>query len=77
MWQEKDSKLIKTFQFKDFSEAFGWMARVALAAEKLNHHPEWTNIYNRVEVRLSTHDAGDTVTDKDRKLAEIMDKLYT
>ena len=76
MWQEKDNKLIKTFQFKDFNEAFGWMTRAALAAEKMNHHPEWTNIYNRVEVKLSTHDAGDIVTDRDRKLAEIMDKLY-
>jgi 4a-hydroxytetrahydrobiopterin dehydratase len=76
MWQEKDNKLTKTFQFKNFSEAFGWMARVALAAEKMDHHPEWTNVYNRVEVKLSTHDAGDIVTDKDRKLSEIMDKLY-
>jgi 4a-hydroxytetrahydrobiopterin dehydratase len=75
MWEEKDNRLYKKFQFKDFSEAFGWMARVALAAEKMNHHPEWTNIYNQVDVKLYTHDAGDVVTERDHKLAAIMDRL--
>jgi 4a-hydroxytetrahydrobiopterin dehydratase len=75
MWEEKNNTLQKNFLFKDFSEAFGWMARVALAAEKMNHHPEWTNVYNKVSVKLYTHDAGDTVTDRDRKLAKIMDQL--
>lgn len=75
MWKEEDNQLKKTFKFKDFSEAFAFMMRVALIAEKMNHHPEWKNVYNTVEVSLSTHDAGNTVTDKDRKLAEAIDKL--
>ena len=75
MWQEKDNTLYKKFEFKNFSEAFAFMTRVALAAEKMDHHPLWTNVYNKVEVWLNTHDAGDTVTDKDRKLAKIIDSL--
>ncbi len=62
----------KTFRFKDFNAAFGWMTRVALAAEKLDHHPEWFNVYNRVEVVLATHDA-DGVTELDVELARVMD----
>ena len=64
----------KKFVFADFNEAFGFMARVALAAEKLDHHPEWSNVYKTVEVTLSTHDAGG-VTELDVKLAEAMDKF--
>ena len=75
MWTEANNKLKKTFQFKDFSEAFAFMTRVALAAEKMDHHPNWSNVYNRVEIELSTHDAGNVVTDKDRKLAALIDKL--
>lgn len=75
MWKEKNNKLYKKFEFKDFSEAFAFMSRVALAAEKMNHHPKWTNEYNKVEMWLSTHDAGDVVTDKDHKLAEKIDKF--
>ena len=75
MWTEKDNSLYQKFKFKDFSEAFAFMTRVALAAEKMDHHPLWTNVYNTVEVWLSTHDAGDIVTEKDRKLAAIIDKL--
>ncbi len=75
MWQEKNNTLYKEIKFKDFSEAFAFMTRVALAAEKMDHHPKWTNEYNKVEMWLSTHDAGDTVTEKDRKLAEIVDGL--
>ena len=75
MWQESNNKLYRKFEFKDFSEAFAFMTRVALAAEKMNHHPLWTNVWNTVEVWLSTHDAGDIVTDKDRKLAAAIDKL--
>ncbi|MEK6783015.1 MAG: 4a-hydroxytetrahydrobiopterin dehydratase [Bacteroidota bacterium] len=75
MWEEKNNRLIKTFQFKDFIEAFGFMSKVAMLAEKMNHHPLWTNVYNRVSFELSTHDAGDVVTDKDRKLAKEIDKL--
>jgi 4a-hydroxytetrahydrobiopterin dehydratase len=62
------------FSFKDFNEAFGFMARAALIAEKLDHHPEWFNVYNRVEVTLATHDAGG-VTERDIKLAEAMNQL--
>ena len=75
MWQQKDNKLYKKFEFKDFSEAFSFMTRVALAAEKMDHHPKWTNEYNKLEMRLSTHDAGDIVTEKDKKLAKIIDQL--
>ncbi len=63
--------IVRNFAFKNFSEAFGFMARVALAAEKLDHHPEWSNVYNKVDVRLTTHDAGG-LTDLDFKLARKM-----
>ncbi|MBI3502934.1 MAG: 4a-hydroxytetrahydrobiopterin dehydratase [Bacteroidetes bacterium] len=76
MWKEENNSLKKTFRFKNFSEAFAFMARVALLAEKMNHHPDWRNVYNTVEISLSTHDAGDSVTDKDRKLAEAIDALF-
>ena len=76
MWKEEDNKLKKSFQFKDFTEAFAFMTKVALAAEKMNHHPWWSNVYNQVNIELNTHDAGNTVTDKDRKLAEKIDKFY-
>jgi 4a-hydroxytetrahydrobiopterin dehydratase len=75
MWTEENNSLSKKFVFNDFSEAFAFMTRVAMAAEKMDHHPLWTNVYNKVEIYLSTHDAGDIVTDKDRKLAAIIDKL--
>ncbi len=74
-WEESNNKLYKKFQFKNFSEAFAFMTRVALAAEKMDHHPEWKNVWNTVEVWLSTHDAGDIVTDKDKKLAAKIDSL--
>ena len=73
MWKEKSNKLHEKFEFKDFSEAFAFMTRVALAAEKMDHHPKWTNEYNKVEMWLSTHDAGDVITEKDKKLAKIID----
>ena len=75
MWKEENNKIYKKFEFKDFSEAFAFMTRVALAAEKMDHHPLWTNVYNKVEIWLNTHDAGDVVTDKDRKLAKLIDAL--
>lgn len=75
MWKEENDKLQRSFQFKDFSEAFAFMARVALVAEKMDHHPEWSNVYNKVEIKLSTHDAGDKVTEKDRKLAKAIDGI--
>jgi 4a-hydroxytetrahydrobiopterin dehydratase len=75
MWRKKNNALYKKFEFKDFSQAFAFMTRVALAAEKMDHHPTWTNTYNKVEISLNTHDAGDIVTDKDKKLAKIIDGL--
>ena len=75
MWKEENNSLNRTFEFKNFSEAFAFMTRVALEAEKMNHHPTWTNTWNKVEIKLNTHDAGDKVTDKDRKLAERIDSL--
>lgn len=75
MWKEEDNKLKKTFEFADFKEAFGFMTKVAIVAEKMNHHPNWSNVYNTVSFELNTHDAGDVVTDKDKKLAEEIDKL--
>jgi len=77
MWTEKDNKLMRVFTFENFSEAFGFMTRVALAAEQLNHHPYWINVWNRVEIYLSTHDAGDIVTNRDYMLAEAIDKIYS
>jgi len=75
MWIEKDNKLTKTFLFKNFSEAFAFMTQVALLAEKQNHHPYWVNVWNKVEIELTTHDANNTVTQKDRTLATSIDKL--
>lgn len=76
MWNESDNALRRTFQFKDFSAAFSFMTRVALVAEKMNHHPLWTNVYNKVDIVLNTHDAGNTVTGKDRNLASAIDKIF-
>lgn len=75
MWKEENNTLSRTFEFKDFKDAFSFMTRVALVAEKMDHHPNWSNTYNKVDIKLSTHDSGDVVTDKDRKLAEEIDKL--
>jgi 4a-hydroxytetrahydrobiopterin dehydratase len=74
-WIEKENSLQKTFTFDDFGAAIAWMVKAATVIEKMNHHPEWYNIYNKVHVVLRTHDAGNTVTYKDRKLAELLDKL--
>ena len=71
-WEVEDEKLQKIFKFSNFVEAFGFMTRIALEAEKINHHPEWTNVYNTVSVKLSTHDV-DGITDYDIKLAKIID----
>lgn len=72
-WELKDGKLQKSFKFSNFIEAFGFMTRIALEAEKINHHPEWSNVYNTVTVKLSTHDTGG-ITDYDIKLANIIDR---
>lgn len=74
-WREEQNELVREFQFRDFSEAFAFMTQVAIAAEKMNHHPWWSNVWNKVEVRLSTHDAGNVVTDKDRQLAAEIDRI--
>jgi len=76
MWQNKDRALYRQFEFKDFKRAFAFMAAVAEAAEAQEHHPKWLNEYNKVEIWLSTHDAGDTITGKDRKLAGAIDDIY-
>jgi 4a-hydroxytetrahydrobiopterin dehydratase len=75
-WSEVDGRdaISRKFTFKDFNEAFGFMARAALIAEKLDHHPEWFNVYNTVEVTLATHDAGG-VTERDLELAQEMNRL--
>lgn len=75
MWKEENNKLVKSFVFKDFTEAFGFMTKVAIVAEKMNHHPTWTNTWNTVKFELSTHDAGNIVTELDRTLAKAIDTL--
>lgn len=75
MWKEEDNQLKRTFQFNNFVEAFGFMSQVALLAEKMDHHPNWSNVYNQVTIELSTHDQGNIVTDRDRKLAAAIDEL--
>ncbi len=75
MWKEIDNTLHKKFEFKNFSEAFAFMTRVALAAEKMDHHPKWMNEYNKLEIWLSSHDAGNKVTERDHKLSKIIDTL--
>lgn len=75
MWQEKDNKLVREFRFKDFQEAFTFMVRVAFIAEKMNHHPDWYNVYNYVRIELTTHDNGHMVTSKDRQFAMEIDLI--
>jgi len=74
-WSGDSAALVKRFRFADFKAAMGFMVRVGFEAEAMNHHPEWTNVYNRVEVRLNTHDAGGQVTAKDVELARRMDVI--
>ena len=76
MWQEQDNKLKRSFTFKDFKEAFSFMTKVAEIVDKMDHHPFWTNMYNKVTFELNTHDAGDIVTDKDKKLAAAIDQIF-
>jgi 4a-hydroxytetrahydrobiopterin dehydratase len=75
MWTEENNRLKKTFRFKDFQEAFAFMTRVAFLAEKYEHHPNWSNVYNTVTIELTTHDAGNVVTEKDHKLAAAIDAI--
>jgi 4a-hydroxytetrahydrobiopterin dehydratase len=73
MWKEENNRLKRTFVFRDFTEAFSFMQRVAVQAERMNHHPHWCNTWNTVTIELSTHDAGNVVTEKDHQLAEAID----
>ncbi len=73
MWKEENNQLCKTFTFPTFMEAFDFMSMVALIAEEMNHHPWWSNVYNKVEIKLSTHDAGNTITALDYELAKKID----
>ena len=74
-WKEEDNKLKRSFTFENFIDAFAFMTKVAILAEKHNHHPWWSNVYNTVNIELCTHDAGNIVSEKDRKLALDIDKL--
>ena len=76
MWQETNNQLKCSFKFKNFIDAFAFMTKVAFAAEKLSHHPNWSNVYNKVDITLFTHDANDSITEKDRKLSKMIDKIY-
>ncbi len=76
MWQEEDNKLKKSFTFDDFTTAFAFMTKVAATVDEFDHHPWWSNVYNKVTFELTTHDAGDKVTDKDRKLATAIDQIF-
>jgi 4a-hydroxytetrahydrobiopterin dehydratase len=75
MWIERNNQLYKKFVFENFIEAFGFMTQVALLAERMNHHPYWTNVYNTVEIYLATHSAGNVITEKDIQMAEAIDRL--
>ena len=75
MWTEEDNKLKRQFTFKDFKQAMAFMNEVAEAAEELNHHPWWSNVYNKVNIELTTHDAGNTVTSRDHSLARRIDAI--
>jgi 4a-hydroxytetrahydrobiopterin dehydratase len=77
MWQEKDNALVREWVFKDFNEAFGFLTRVALLSDKMDHHPEIWNVYNKVRLKLTTHDAGNRVTDRDRKMAAEIDTWFS
>ncbi len=75
-WTEVNNSLNRIFEFKDFIEAWAFMNKVALIAEKMNHHPEWSNVYNKVEIKLTTHDEGNIITNNDRELASKISHVY-
>jgi 4a-hydroxytetrahydrobiopterin dehydratase len=77
MWKEENNQLKRSFQFTNFIEAFAFMTKVAFVAEKMNHHPNWSNSYNKVDISLFTHDVNNMITDKDKKLAGEIDKLFS
>lgn len=76
-WKEENNLLQASFEFKNFREAFGFMSEVAIEAEKMNHHPDWSNVWNKVSFKLNTHDAGGTVTEKDHQLAAKIDEIFS
>lgn len=76
MWIEQNNRLVREYEFKDFKEAFAFMTQVAEVAEEMNHHPWWSNVYNKVRFELSTHDAGDKVMEKDQALADAIEAIY-
>jgi 4a-hydroxytetrahydrobiopterin dehydratase len=75
-WELRDNKLHREFKFADFAHAFGFMSAAAVLIEKMNHHPEWFNVYNRVSVDLTTHDANG-ITERDVELARLLDSIYS
>jgi 4a-hydroxytetrahydrobiopterin dehydratase len=76
MWKEENNQLQRSFEFKDFVAAFAFMTKVAFAAEKMGHHPNWSNVYNKVDIKLVTHEAKDSITEKDVKLSKEIDKIF-
>ena len=76
MWKEENNQLQRSFEFNNFVEAFAFMTKVAFAAEKMGHHPNWTNVYNKVNIQLSTHNANNTITEKDIQLAKEIDAIF-
>lgn len=76
MWIEQNNKLVREYEFDNFQEAFAFMTQVAAVAEKMNHHPWWSNVYNKVRIELTTHDAGDIVTEKDEALADAIEAIF-
>lgn len=76
MWKEENNQLQRSFEFKDFVAAFAFMTKVAFAAEKMGHHPNWSNAYNKVDIILFTHDAKNSITEKDVKLSKEIDKIF-
>ncbi len=76
MWKEENNQLKQSFEFKDFVEAITFMTEVGFAAEKMGHHPNWSNVYNKVDIQLFTHDENDIITEKDRKLSKEIDRIF-
>nr|WP_315170025.1 4a-hydroxytetrahydrobiopterin dehydratase [uncultured Flavobacterium sp.] len=76
MWKEENNQLQRSFEFKDFVEAFAFMTKVAFAAEKMGHHPNWSNVYNKVDIKLFTHEAEDKITEKDVQLSKEIDRIF-
>ena len=76
MWKEENNQLKRSFEFKDFIDAFTFMTKVAFAAEKMGHHPNWSNAYNKVDILLFTHEANNSISEKDRRLSKEIDEIF-